>query len=287
MVRALSEGDTAAALELLRARPLHNVFLEHLVRSGLLGRVPGFFGHEHHGQLVAVLMVGPQGGTALEVRDPVAYRPLAEWARDLEPGPRHIVGSEDVTAPFFDEYERFADPLVWSRREPVYLIDGERFQSHLDARAPARIRPATVEELDQIVANSALQHVEDLGDDRFAADPEGFRRRHLADIREGRWWVLREKRRIAFQGHVGPENDQTVQIGGVLTPPDLRKRGWATRGVRALVARLLERHASVILFCAEDNAPARLVYERVGFAEAFHYRSYLLAEPAPCPGEYA
>ena len=67
MVRELRTGDTAPALALLRARPLQNVFLEHVVLQGTLSRIPGLFGWESGGQLRGLLVVGPQGGTALEV----------------------------------------------------------------------------------------------------------------------------------------------------------------------------------------------------------------------------
>ena len=42
MIRPLSEGDTAQALALLRQRPLENIFLEYVIRTGALGRVPGW-----------------------------------------------------------------------------------------------------------------------------------------------------------------------------------------------------------------------------------------------------
>lgn len=277
MVRELGAEDLGAALELLRARPLQNVFLEHVVRSGLLGKVPGIFGWYGGEGLGAILMVGPQGGTALEVRDDRAQPELAERAAAGRPRPRHIVGAESVTRPFWEHYKPHADPLIWTRREPVYRLGQAALAGALGNHAEDPIEPAGERELDEIVANSARQHVEDLGDDRFAADPDAFRRRHWSDIRERRWWVLREGGRIAFQVHVGPENDHTVQIGGVLTPPELRGRGIATRGVAAISALLLERLPTVSLFCAEHNAPARRVYEKLGFEVALQYRSYLLA----------
>ncbi len=284
MIRPLDTGDTAAALALLRKRPLENLFLEHVVCSGVLGRVPGFWGAYLDDRLAALLMIGPQGGMALEVADGRAYGPLAAYAAGIDTRPRHIVGCEDVTAAFWERYRERADPLIWTRREPFYRLERGRLRP--PAGVGARIEPARARDLDELVANSARQHIEDLRDDRFGADPESFRRRHERDIDQQRWWVLREGRRIAFQVHVGPENAQAVQIGGVFTAADLRGRGLATRGVAAIAAQLLERRSAVVLFCGEDNAVARRVYERVGFAVAFHNRSYLLETPA-CSGAYA
>lgn len=280
MVRPLTAADTLDARELLCARPLHNLFLDYVVAAGLLGRMPGFFGFGPPGRLEAILMIGPLGGTALEVRYPGAYAPLAAAAAAAELRPRHIVGSEDVTEPFWSAYERHATGLIWTRREPV-LVTGE---ADLCA-APATERRATLEparsaDVVQLAENSAEQHREDLHDDRAAADAAGFIERHAKDVRDGRWWVARERGRIVFQVHVGAASAQTVQLGGVFVPQDVRARGWATAGVRGMCARLLRRYSMVTLYCDEANEAARRVYERVGFRIAFHNRSYLLEEPA-------
>jgi ribosomal protein S18 acetylase RimI-like enzyme len=285
VVRELRAGDTAEVLELLREHALRNVFLEHTVRAGLLGRVPGFFGWEAGGRLQAVLMVGPTGGVSLDVHTSEAFAPLAEHVSGLAVRPRHIIGHEEVTVPFWEAYAPYADELIWSRREPVYVLG----RDGLSSMVRVQVERAGERDLSEIVANSRRQHLEDLKEDRFAVDPEGFRRRHRLDLRERRWWVLREGGRIGFQVHAGPENDRTVQVGGVFTPADLRKRGLATRGMQAVAEQLLKRHPAVSLFCDEDNDPARRLYERLGFVTEFHYRSYLLQPPAASarPAEYA
>jgi hypothetical protein len=271
-VRALGPGDAVAALRLLRERPIANMFLEHAVRAGALGGSVCL--GVGRGALDALCLIGPLGSTVIEARDAGAVAPLAEAASRVRRRPRHLVGPEDVTRPFFESYARFSPPVRWERREPVYVA----------RRAPPgasaeEISPAHEDELDEIVRNSAAQHREDLDDDRLALDPVGFRQRHSFEIRERRWWVLREAGRIAFQVHVGPENAESVQIGGVFTPPELRNRGLATRGVAAATARLLRRKPAVSLFCAESNHPARRVYERAGFLVTLHFRSWLLEEP--------
>lgn len=277
-VRTLGGADTAAALELLRLRPVHNVLLEHLVRAGALSRLPGFFGCEIGGALEAILMVGALGGSSLEVRRVEAYEPLAEWVGRLAFRPRHLTGSEDVTVPFWTEYKRFAGPLLWERRERVYVLSRERFArtSESDARS-ALPREAQERDLEMLVRNSAQQHREDLKEDRFAMDPAGFRARHRSELREGHWWVVEEAGEIRFQVHVGPFNGAVVQLGGVFTPPEARRSGHATRGLRALAARLLREHPAVSLFCDDSNEVACRLYERVGFERRFYNRSYLLS----------
>ncbi len=276
-VRALAGADTAAALQLLRERPVHNVLLEHLVREGALSRLPGFFGCEIAGTLEAILMVGALGGSSLEVRRAEAFQPLADWVSRLAFRPRHLTGAEDVTVPFWKEYGRFAGPLLWERRERVYVLTRERFaQSGEGAGAPG-LREAADHDLDMLVRNSAQQHREDLKEDRFAMDPAGFRSRHRSEMREGHWWVVDERGELRFQVHVGPFNGTVIQLGGVFTPPEVRGRGHATRGLRALAARLLREHPAVSLFCDDANAVACRLYERVGFERRFYNRSYLLA----------
>lgn len=191
--------------------------------------------------------------------------------------PRHIVGPEDVTRPFWEAYARFGVTAAWERREPVYVIGRESAGDVARLGEGLALEPARPRDLESVIENSARQYVEDLKVDRYGQDPDGFRERHRVELRDGRWWVARERGQVRFQLHVGPENDEVVQIGGVFTAPEVRGRGWATRGVAAACARLLDRVPGVSLFCDESNAAARTAYERVGFRQRFWYRSWLLS----------
>ncbi len=274
MIRPLGRADSAETLELLQARPLQNVYLEYLVRLGALGAVPGFHGSFAGGRLVGVILIAGTGGTVLDASDPGAFPDLAAAARDSAVAPRHIVGLEEITTPFWEAYAPPGLVPLWDRREPVYVIE----RNDLRPPRPERVSLAQATDADTagLVENSARQYVEDLKVDRRAQDPAGFHSRHAAEVRDGRWWVVRERGRIAFQVHVGPENAHVVQLGGVFTAPEARGRGVATRALGALVDLMLQRRPAVSLFCDAANAPACRVYEKIGFRPRFFYRSWLV-----------
>jgi GNAT superfamily N-acetyltransferase len=59
-------------------------------------------------------------------------------------------------------------------------------------------------------------------------------------------------------------------IRGVYTIPSLRSRGLATSACSALVEEVLRLGKEALLWVAEDNLPARRVYEKVGFEKTGH-----------------
>ena len=68
----------------------------------------------------------------------------------------------------------------------------------------------------------------------------------------------------------------TVQIGGVWTPPELRGHGYARACVAGslLIARATGAHRS-ILFTAVDNLPAQRAYRALGYREVGDYEILL------------
>jgi len=66
--------------------------------------------------------------------------------------------------------------------------------------------------------------------------------------------------------------DPVSNIGAVATHTDYRNMGYATSVVSALVKQILQKNDLVLIHVKKNNAPARRVYEKVGFKA---YRSYL------------
>ena len=59
-------------------------------------------------------------------------------------------------------------------------------------------------------------------------------------------------------------------IRGVYTVPSFRSRGLATSACSALVGELINLGKEAVLWVAEDNLPARKVYEKIGFKKTEH-----------------
>jgi predicted GNAT family acetyltransferase len=68
------------------------------------------------------------------------------------------------------------------------------------------------------------------------------------------------------------------EISGVCTHPDVQGRGIASRLMRKLVRRQLARRETPFLHVMRENAVARRLYERMGFAV---YRESVVRVVAP------
>jgi hypothetical protein len=63
----------------------------------------------------------------------------------------------------------------------------------------------------------------------------------------------------------GGETPNGIRIGPVYTPPDLRRRGYATTLTAALTRSLLERHRFCFLFTDLANPTSNGIYMRIGY----------------------
>jgi predicted GNAT family acetyltransferase len=134
------------------------------------------------------------------------------------------------------------------------------------------VRPATLAQADALADMAGQMMLEDLGEDPRVYDPEGHRRLVAERIRAGRTMIGTEGERIVFKVDVGTRFDRGCQVGGTFVPPDLRGRGLATRGMRAVCRRLLRVVPMVTLHVNEANLPAVRSYEATGFRRSAPFR---------------
>ena len=153
--------------------------------------------------------------------------------------------------------------------QPVFSI------SSPPAAGGTEIRDATRADFDLLLPACAAGHQGELGLDPMAADPEGFRRRTLQQIEDGRSWIWAEGETILFKAEASAWTPHAVQLQQVWVDPEVREKGYAQRGLRDLVRLLLKRVPRVCLFVRADNPAAIRLYEAIGMNRVGYYRSIL------------
>jgi RimJ/RimL family protein N-acetyltransferase len=114
---------------------------------------------------------------------------------------------------------------------------------------------------------------------------EASRHAEWHGIEDGSIWVVERDGVPVAKSAVSASTGESVQIGGVYTPPGLRGHGYA----RAAVAQLLLHKKSQgfvrsVLFTGDDNPAAQRAYVALGYERIGDYRITTLNTPWAWPG---
>ncbi len=270
-----SSGDAGevmrAAGAFLLAEPVrHSIFLT-LVREWADHPEPGRFWWAtagHDGEVVGFAMQVPAGfssGVAPapdEVVDALCDRIMAE-VPDL-PG---VIAEAAVAA-------RFAGRWAESLAVPARPVEAQRVYGLVtvvppDEPSPGRLRRATADERDVLVPWAAgfLAEVGGLPD-----EPGDAVDRNLAG---DRLWLWEDDDGPAAMASATPPLGGVSRIGFVYTPPERRRRGYATTCVAALSERLLAEGAErCMLYAQLHNPTSNAIYRRMGYEPVADIVSY-------------
>ena len=259
MARLVRRPDVSRILAFCDEDPVERVFLADVARRGL-GR---FVALENGGRVEAVCHVGanvvPSG------RDTARFADVA-----TENQPRMIVGEEAAVTALWDVLApRLPLPLDDRPGQPVYVLDTP------PPPGESGLRAATVDDLDVLVPAAAQAYLEEVGVDAYERDPVLFEWRTRTQVEQGRSWLWREDGRVLFKAEASAWTDKAVQLQQVWVEPDLRRRGYAKRGLADLCTILLARTPVVCLFVRPENAPAIALYEAIGMRRTITYRSLI------------
>ena len=256
---ALKEPSLDEILAFCAEDPVERVFLEDVARRGL-GR---FTALSRDGGLAALCHVGSNvvpSGSGCEAFADVAAAGSA----------RMLIGEEEAVTQLWDSAQkRLPEPREDRPGQPVYVL-GE-----LPEPGDTGLRAATQEDFELLVPACAAAHLEEIGIDPLARDPESFRWRTRMQIEEGRSWIWTENGTILFKAEASAWTPSAVQLQQVWVDPEVRGRGYAQRGMRDLCRLLLRRVPIVCLFVRAENAPAIRVYEAIGMRRTISYRSLI------------
>ncbi len=126
--------------------------------------------------------------------------------------------------------------------------------------------------------------VEAMGDERGPELEARCRRSVVRSTGEGRTWVAERAGQVVACSSFNAILREAVQVGGVWTPPEGRRRGY---GRAAVATSLVEARAQgvekAILFTGESNLAAQKAYQSLGFRPTGDYRLLLFNRAVESP----
>jgi uncharacterized protein len=275
-VDQLSNEDRDEVLSFLSERPVHTVGMAGLIRdNGMVsehnrGR---FYGCRNSaGRLEGVALVGHH--TLVEARTRGAVRELA-LAAQSHPRLHLIMGELEAVEEFWNYYADEGQAMRLACRELLFEL-----RRPGPACGPAAgLRQATPDDLDLIAPVHAALAEAESGVNPLDTDPEGFRRRCLRRIAQGRTWVVVDGDRLVFKADVQADTPEVIYLEGVYVHPAERGSGAARGYLTGLCRLLLARARRVCLLANEENVRAQMFYRSCGFKLRSVYDTIFLGGP--------
>ena len=266
-VRVLGPADLPAALDVMAADPVTNVFADYRARITQLdqrwlgGQMWGYF---EDGELLSLCHVGANLVPVQAGREAcAAFAERALRQRRLSStivGPRESV--EMIWADLAPEWGRPRDER-WD--QPHLVIDGP------PAVGPdPLVRRTSTDEVDLLYPACVAMYTEEVG---VSPETDGGRNLYRARVSQlvNRGWSFSrvEDGKVVFKAEVACATPLACQIQGVYVDPARRGEGLCTRGMAAVVEFALREIApTVALYVNAHNTAARTAYERVGFEQS-------------------
>ena len=269
----LNGADEVEVFEFLSARTIHTVFMASLIRdNGLVSphnRGSFYACRDRYGLLEGVALVGH--ATVIEARTDNSLASFARLARNCLNA--HLIRGEQETIDNFwkhyansgQEPRLICRELLFEQKEPVLTTEG------VDD-----LRPATLSDLDKVLAVNASMAFQEGGTSPLQNDPGGFRSRTARRIEQGRIWVWMQDDRLMFKADVVAETPQVTYLEGVHVHAEERRKGYGLRCLTSLSSILLERSESICLTINEKNKSALKFYEKAGYQFHSHYETIYL-----------
>lgn len=279
-VCGLTAEHEPEVVHFLSQRPIHTVAMMSLIRdNGLVSFLNrgAFYGcRDLNGQLEGVALVGH--ATLIESVSDRALRALAQVAHDC-PYTHMIMGEHDRIAEFWGVYKTAGHQLRLACRELLFEL---KWPIEIHEPLPG-LRLATPQEMNQVMPIQADLAFEESGVNPLEVDPEGFRRRCLRRIQQGRTWILIENGSVIFKAEVISKTRDVIYLEGVWVREDRRKSGMGSRCMSELSQKLLQDVKSICLLVNETNKEAQAFYRKCGFMFRATYETIFLPRKEQFP----
>ena len=269
----LQPGEEAEALRFLGERPIHTVFIATLIRDN--GAVSpnnrGIFYvcRNQSKKIEGIALIGH--ATIVEARTDYAVAAFAQLAAHsqhayLIRGERHTVET------FWQHYSEEGQLARLVCREMLF----EKTEQTLQFEPVPDLRPATLQEVEQVAAINALLASEEGGSNPLQRDPVGFRARLQRRIQQQRIWIWMRDGKPIFKADIVGDTPEMTYLEGIHVHPDERKKGYGKRCLLQLSSILARPGRSVCLTINERRANAVAFYVRAGFDYHSEYETIYL-----------
>ena len=271
-VHPLTDERRGEVLTFLSARPIHTVIMAGFIRdNGLespLNRGTFYACRDRRGQLDGVALIGH--ATLVEARSEAALATFARLTRGSSRA-RLILGEREKVERFWTYYAepgrapRRCSELLLVQRQPV------------EVRAAVKgLRRATLDDLERVMPVQARMCWEESGDNPLERDADGFRRRYVRRIEQGRVWVLVEDGRLIFKADVISDTPEVIYLEGIYVNPEERGKSYGLNCLSQLSRGLLERTRSICLFNSALKLKAQAFYIKAGYRPHSYYDAIFL-----------
>ncbi len=272
-IAELNQSHKAEVFDFLAARPIHTVFMASLIRDNGLAsphnRGSFYACRDRYGLLEGVALVGH--ATLIEARTDNSLASFARLARNCLNA--HLIRGEQETINNFWKY--YAN----IGQEPRLICRERLFEQRQPVPTMERVhdlRPATLKDLDKVLAVNASMALQEAGTSPLQNDPGGFRVRTARRIEQGRIWVWTQDDRLMFKADIVAQTPQVTYLEGLHVHAEERRRGYGLHCLTTLSSILLERSNSICLTINEKNKNALKFYEKAGYQFHSHYETIYL-----------
>lgn len=259
---ALGVEDTQEVLSFLGERPVHTVAMTSFIRdNGIeseLNRGQFFGCRNKQGELEGVALIGHS--TLVEARTDDALKVLAIAARSATT-PIHLIMSSGDAANTFWNY------LHAGTKKPSRSFKELLFEVAFPFAVPRsefEIRLATPDDIWTVaIAHAETAEIEQ-GVNPMDRDPQGFLRRTMRRIEQGRVFVVFDGNKLVFKADIIAETDQVAYLEGVYVSPDYRGKGVGSKCLAKVCLELLSRVNNVCLLSNVEFKGAHRSFMKAG-----------------------
>jgi len=265
-VRVLGPADLPAALEVLAADPVTNVFAEYRSRITQLDQrwLGGqMWGYEEDGELTALCHVGANLVPVQASQEAcAAFADRALRQRRLS---STIVGPQQAVQ------------QIWGALGPSWgpARDERWDQPHLAISCDPSVAPDPAvrrtepNEVEDLYPACVAMYTEEVGVSPEADGGRNMYRARVSQLVNRGWSFSRiENGKVLFKAEIACASPLACQVQGVYVDPDHRGQGHCSSGMASVIAFARREIApTVALYVNAHNLPARGAYEKVGFVQ--------------------